>query len=211
MSAAPKCPIHNRTMKQWSDCWKCTQSLGEGMGYCNQRIPLTAAEVATAPAAQPTPTTALTTPAPPPQMPSWLAEPLREYIGNPAFDMLLPSVPVSAALGYGHRVAVSVVQISANPDDREVFKVGTRDGQPVFAYTKQALEKFAEAAGVQVKTTRVDDRRDPGYCEFQALGGMLSSRPSTHTRSIVELRRSHGLRSTMKDFTTSSGGMSVRP
>ena len=44
-----------------------------------------------------------------------------------------------------------------------------------------------------------------------SFGGMLTSRPSTHTRSIVELRRSVGLRSTMKDFTTRSGGMSVRP
>ncbi len=44
-----------------------------------------------------------------------------------------------------------------------------------------------------------------------SFGGKLTSRPSTFTCSTVEPQRSVGLRSTLKDFTTSSGGTSVRP
>ncbi len=109
------------------------------------------------------------------EMPTWLAQPLEKYINNPSFDLLLPSIPVNAELARHHRVSISVVQISANPDDREVFKVGKRDGGELFAYSKPALEKIAEAAGIQIATQRQDDQSNPEYCEFKARGFMRSS------------------------------------
>lgn len=113
------------------------------------------------------------------EMPEWLAGPLGEYLNNATFEVLLPSVPVNARLGYGHQVAVSVVQISANPDDKEVFKVGSRkEGGgyiDVYAYSKVGLEKMAEAAGIQVRTERADDRRNPDRCEVVAYAIMRGS------------------------------------
>jgi len=136
-------------------------------------------------------------------MPEWLATPLGKYLKDPGFEVLLPSVPVNAVLGYGHKVAVSVVVISANPDDKEVFQVGKRKlgkGKdavevPVFAYSKAGLEKMAEAAGIQVKTERADDRRDPDYCEIVAYAIMKgsngqpiirSARKAFHMRDVAD-------------------------
>jgi len=110
------------------------------------------------------------------QIPPWLAQSLDRYLGNPAFEVLLPSIPVSSELGYALRPSVSVVQISANPADREIFKVGSEKVGNVwedrYAYSKQALEKMAEAAGIHIATMRMDDRSNPDYCEMKARAAM---------------------------------------
>lgn len=127
------------------------------------------------------------------EMPSWLAAPLAKFIDNPNFEVLLPSVPVNAELGYGHKVAVSIVQLSADPNEKEVFPVGKRgrgDEQvEVYALAKPGLEKLAEAAGIQVKTVRVDDRKDHDYCEMQAYAAMKGSSGQLIVRSATKAFR----------------------
>lgn len=194
--AAPICPRHKKPAASGRYGWYCQSqepdpAFANSKGYCNEKFQGVPKPDAAPKPAEPeassyqgdTPSTSLVALA---QMPGWLAQPLGQFLGNPAFELILPSVPVSAELGYGHRVAVSVVTISADPNDREVFKVGTRDGQPVFAYTKPALEKMAEAAGIQIRTERRDDRRDGDYCEFQAVAGMKGSNGQVIVRTATK-------------------------
>jgi hypothetical protein len=182
------CPKHpNRALKEWAHGTqlKCTAKVGDVDGkpqFCDyvENVTVQSAGLTPAPntsaasylSEQPRATNALVSLA---SLPQWLAEPLAQYANNPAFELLLPSIPVNAQLGYGCRVAVSIVQLSADPNEREVFQVGSREGQTVFAYAKPALEKLAEAAGINIKTARMDNRQNRDYCEFQALGAMKGS------------------------------------
>jgi hypothetical protein len=106
------------------------------------------------------------------EMPDWLSEAVQKYAQNPNFDLLLPAIPVSSQLGWGYQPSVSVVTLSPDPNAGDVFKVGKKNGADVFAYSKQALEKLASAAGISLRMVRVDDRSDRDYCEVEAIGVM---------------------------------------
>lgn len=105
-------------------------------------------------------------------MPDWLSGAVQKYAQNPAFDLLLPAIPVNSQPGWGYVPSVSVVQLKADPNEGDVFKVGKKNDQEVYAYSKQALEKLASAAGISLRMTRVDDRKDRNFCEVEAVGVM---------------------------------------
>jgi hypothetical protein len=109
-------------------------------------------------------------------IPSWAEVALRPFIDRGDYELLLPALPVSGDLGQGLAPAVSVVRIDPNPLGGEVFKVGSRkkgEGyEDIYSYAKPGLEKLAAAAGIQIRTRRVDDRKDRDYVEFEAIGGM---------------------------------------
>jgi len=174
--STPVCPIHQRPMKQWSDCYKCTAKVGSG--YCNERAPLESAEGQTAttgPAgavatvAQPT-TTALQAVD---KFPAFIAEIVAQYINNPAFELLLPSIPVNLTPNPWFKPSISIVQLDPEED---AFKVGYKDGQDVFAYGKSGLDKLSDGAGISFSgMRRIDDRSDPDYCEYVVTGRMRSA------------------------------------
>lgn len=110
----------------------------------------------------------------PDDMPDWLSGAVQKYANNPNFDLLLPAIPVSSKLGWGMAPSVSVVQLNPDPNAGDVFKVGKKNGADVFAYSKQALEKLASAAGISLRMVRVDDRSDRDYCEVEAIGVMAN-------------------------------------
>ena len=106
-------------------------------------------------------------------LPEWALKPLERFLNNPNFELLLPAIPVNSKLGFGYDLSVSVVQIDPNPINREVFKVGTRDGQELFAYSKPALEKMASAAGISIgPTRRMDPGSDQDFCHMGVSGMM---------------------------------------
>jgi hypothetical protein len=191
------CPKHpNRALKEWAHGTqlKCTAKVGDVDGkpqFCDYVENVTVQSAGLTPNTSAasylsdTPSTALTISSS--AMPAWLSGPLSQFLDNPGVELILPSMPVNAELGFGHKVAVSVVTISPNPDDREVFKVGSnRAGQPVYAYTKPGLEKMAEAAGIQIRTERTDDRSNGDYCEFRALAGMKGSNGQSIIRTATK-------------------------
>lgn len=113
-------------------------------------------------------------------MPEWARTKLVQYADPQKFELLLPSIPVDAVLGYGYQPSVSIVRIDPDPKGGEIFNVGVRyegsgaDKQEVklFAYAKPGLLKLASAAGIQMKTERVDGRTNQDYCEVRAIGLM---------------------------------------
>lgn len=75
------------------------------------------------------------------------------------------------------RVSVEVLTISTDPDDGEIFKIGTKKvgdrWQPLYALTKPSLDRITHALGISWiprETKRTDDRRDPNIVEFTAVG-----------------------------------------
>lgn len=110
------------------------------------------------------------------EMPPWASEALRPYMQDAQFELLLPALPVNSQLGKGFMPSISIVRIDPDPAAGDVYKVGSkRAGQgweDVYAYAKPALERLAGAAGIQIRTKRADDRKDPDLCEFEAFGGM---------------------------------------
>lgn len=105
-------------------------------------------------------------------MPQWLAEPLQRFAGNQSFELILPAIPVNSQPGWGYVPSVSVVTLNPDTDGPDVYKVGWKDNAPTLAYTKVALEKLASAAGISLRTMRVDDKSDRDYCEVEAVGTM---------------------------------------
>lgn len=106
-------------------------------------------------------------------LPDWALKPLERFLNNPDFELLLPAIPVNSQLGFGYDLSVSVVQIDPNPINREVFKVGGRDGADLFAYSKPALEKMASAAGISIgPTRRMDPGTDQDFCHIGVSGMM---------------------------------------
>jgi len=103
-------------------------------------------------------------------LPAWAQE--VEKYRRPDVNLILPAVPLSSELAFGHKVKVSLVQIDTNPDHGEIYKVGWRNGADVYALGKPALEKIAHAAGIQFQTRRIDDRSNSDFCEFECQGGM---------------------------------------
>lgn len=115
-------------------------------------------------------------------MPDWLKGALAQFMNNPAYDLVLPSIPAGEP-GYGMKPSVCVVQLSGDPDAKEVFKVGARGGADLLALTKAGLERMADAAGITIRTRRTDDRKDPDYCEFEAVGMMKNAQGQDIIRS----------------------------
>lgn len=105
-------------------------------------------------------------------MPAWARGPLEKFVTNPDYEPLLPALPVDSQLGYGFVPSVSVVTINPDPAAGEVFVVGKKGDADLYAYAKPGLLKLASAAGIQMRTERMDDRRNPDYCEVRALGAM---------------------------------------
>lgn len=114
-----------------------------------------------------------------PILPPWAEEVLRPYLGSTEFELILPAMPMSGALPSALMPSISIVRIDPDPANGDVYPVGRKnvDGQwvNVLAYAKPALERLASAAGVQLRTRRTDDMRDPDLCAFEAVGAMLNS------------------------------------
>jgi len=123
------------------------------------------------------------------EMPAWASEVLKPYEQDARFELLMPAIPMSAQLGKGMMPSLSMVRVSADPQDGDVYKVGSRkagDGwQDVFAYAKPALERLAGAAGIQIRTRRTDDRKDHNFCEFEAVGAMRNESGEIVMRSAT--------------------------
>lgn len=82
--------------------------------------------------------------------------------------------PVATVQGFSpfHSVSYVDVVISANPDDREVYRQGsvkTNSGyENTFSLSYVALSKLMNAAGIEeVANRRVDDRSHPHFCSWQ--------------------------------------------
>lgn len=123
-----------------------------------------------------------------PEMPGWLKPQLEPFANRQDIELLLPAIPISSDLGFGMRPQLSVVQIDPDPKNGEVYKVGSRKDangswEDVYAYSKAALEKLASAAGIQIRSRRVDDRKDRNYVEFEATGGMRNESGETIIRT----------------------------
>lgn len=85
------------------------------------------------------------------------------------FNLVTPSTIVQS-LPEGCEVAVSMITINPDTNAGEVFK--TDSGK--LALTGMSLAKVSAAAGISwdpAQCHRVDDRSDPRYVEYQAVGG----------------------------------------
>jgi hypothetical protein len=95
-----------------------------------------------------------------------------------AYNVLYPSQQ-ALTLSPLQVVTPEVVKIDPNPDNKEVFKIGSRkvDGGYVdeYALTKIGLNKIAHAAGIvfdPATTKRADDTKNPRRVEFTATGAI---------------------------------------
>jgi hypothetical protein len=73
-----------------------------------------------------------------------------------------------------HEIAIRVVRVRADEESGEVYKPQGARGDEV-ALTKVSLDRIARAAGISwdpVRSGRLDDRSDPDYCHFRAVGHM---------------------------------------
>jgi hypothetical protein len=121
------------------------------------------------------------------EMPDWLKGTIEKYVNNPHFDLLLPSIPVGGSLHPWYKPTASLVQLSANPDDGDVWKAGKKNDQDVYALSKAGLMKIADAAGISfAPSVRMDDRSNPDYCEIQASGWMLNSMGQRIEKSAIK-------------------------
>ncbi len=75
------------------------------------------------------------------------------------------------------RVTLEMVTISADPNDGEIYKVGTKQvrgkWEDVYALAKPTLDRIAHALGISwipADTKRMDDRSDPQRVEYRAVG-----------------------------------------
>lgn len=123
-------------------------------------------------------------------MPAWALERLKPFADATKYELLLPALPIDSQLGYGYAPSVSIVTIDPSPLSGEVFSVGARyEGQQkveLFALAKPGLLKLASAAGVQMRTERVDDRRNPDYCEVKAIGLMRTETGQPMVRTATK-------------------------
>jgi len=104
-------------------------------------------------------------------MPAWALEALEPFMGREDINLVLPSIPVNAQLGFAQVPTVSIVRVSPDPQKGEVYKVGARKSaagqwENLYALGKTALDRLGSAAGVVFNTVRVDKRENPGRCEF---------------------------------------------
>lgn len=86
-----------------------------------------------------------------------------------SFHLITPSTVVQS-IPEGCEVAISTIQIDPNPDNGEVYK--QKKGK--LALTGTSLAKVSAAAGVSWdprQCRRIDDRSDPRYVEYTAVGG----------------------------------------
>ena len=75
------------------------------------------------------------------------------------------------------RVTLEMVTISADPNDGEIYKVGTKQvrgkWEDQYALAKPTLDRIAHALGISwipSDTKRIDDRSDPKRVEYRAVG-----------------------------------------
>jgi hypothetical protein len=140
------------------------------------------------------PTAARPTPPPAPStalavtgstLPTWAAETVGAFTGRQDVNLILPAIPIGSDLAWGYKAKASIVQISTDENHQEIYKVGWKDGENRYALGKSALEKIANAAGIQFRTRRVDDRSNPDYCEFECVAGMKneSGQPIVQART----------------------------
>lgn len=94
------------------------------------------------------------------------------------FNVLYPSQSI-IEISPLQKLSFEVVTIDPDPNNKEVFKVGShKEGEnwvDDYALAKPALEKIAHAAGIIFDpntTRRVDDQRNPRRVEFQATGAL---------------------------------------
>ena len=108
-------------------------------------------------------------------MPTWLAETIEKYTSD-AYELLLPAIPVNAEVHPWFRPAISIVRLSPDPDEGDVYKSGWKNNGPVFSLSKAGLEAIADGAGITFgRPKRLDDRSDHDYCEIAVEGSMRNS------------------------------------
>lgn len=121
------------------------------------------------------------------ELPEWALPVVGPFADPSRFELLLPALPVNSTLGFGHVPSISLVHVSPNPLDGEVFKVGWRpEGGDLFAYSKPALSKMAGAAGITINTQRVDRGTNRDYCEVKAVGMMKNESGQAILRSATK-------------------------
>lgn len=129
------------------------------------------------------------------------------------YNILTPFTHISG-LAASHGIITSLVTLSPNKDDGDVY-----DGLPFLkgdevAPAKIGLRKLAECAGISTRTERTDGRQIPFFWESKAIGsyrgvdGSIVTREATEewdlrdgslrmkgwTRNQIEEGRKHGLR-----------------
>jgi len=99
------------------------------------------------------------------------------------YNILCPPAAVQARLGFGYVLSVEEVTVSSDYAEKEVYKVGSRpkgnSWEDEVTFYGTTLNRLANAAGISYATRRIDDRRDPQYVEFQAMG-TLKKADGTH-------------------------------
>lgn len=95
-------------------------------------------------------------------------------------NILLPSQRLGALLSDFHHPVLDYVELSQEPDQGDVYvqEKGNQKKPTKYAVTKRGLQKLAMCAGVMwdyANTHRTDDRRDPNYVSFQAVGGVKTA------------------------------------
>lgn len=88
---------------------------------------------------------------------------------NSGSIIFLPSALSGAQNGY-YKPIIEKVQLSVNPEDRDVYPANKK-----LRITHQGLGKLERCAGVEwdpINTCRTDDRRDKLYVSFRAVGGV---------------------------------------
>jgi len=124
------------------------------------------------------------------ELPEWALPVVGPFADPSRFELLLPALPVNSTLGFGHVPSISLVHVSPNVLDGEVFKVGSRQENgawvDLFAYSKPALSKMAGAAGISINTQRVDRGTNRDYCEVKAVGGMKNESGQSIFRSATK-------------------------
>lgn len=104
---------------------------------------------------------------------------LGENFDRSKVNMLVPTDKVRMISPY-HMARMQVVRVSPNPEDGDVFKVGSRKNQrgqweDVLCPSKVMLLKLSDAAGIIWNTPeckRLDNMQDRDYVAYQAVGGI---------------------------------------
>ncbi len=89
------------------------------------------------------------------------------------FNLLVPSIQIINNVQKFQKIAVEVVNVSANPKDGDVFKVGKKDGKDQFSLMKTPLRRISNAVGISWipnECHRVDNRSDRDYFEYAVAG-----------------------------------------
>lgn len=135
-----------------------------------------------------------------PDMPEWAKRAVEPYTAPGAYNLLLPAIPLNGTLGFGQQISVAKVSVNPDPKSGEVYKVGSRfvGGQEKFedvvAMAKPALMRIASAAGIQFKTSRVDDRSNRNAVEYECVSAVKNSSGAVVVqayRKAIDLRDVH--------------------